>query len=70
MFKIQKVIDGAFDFIGNHKTEIIAAVIGVGTIALYSASFDRGYECRKSMEEACDADTGSNIIQTLKEYDE
>lgn len=53
----------------DHKYEIAAgAIIAVGWV-VYSKIFDYGYNCRVDFEKACDAETGSNIVDILNAYD-
>ena len=57
------------EFYNYHKYEIAAgAIIAVGWV-VYSKIFDYGYNCRVDFEKACDADTGSNIVDILNAYD-
>lgn len=56
-------------FYNDHKFEIVAGAAAVGAWIFYSKSFDYGYNCRVNFEKACDAETGSNIMDILKAYD-
>ena len=56
------------NFAEDHKDAIVCGAIVVGGIIFYSSSFDYGYKCRVNFEKACDADTGSNIVEALKAY--
>lgn len=59
----------AQEFYNDYKLEIIAGAVFVGGMIIYGKSFDYGYSCRVDFEKACDADTGSNIVDILNAYD-
>lgn len=58
------------EFYHDHEFAFKAGAIAVGAWVFYSKSFDYGYDCRVNIEKACDAETGSNIVDILKAYGE
>ena len=63
-------ISKAWDWVTDEDNREIVIYVGliVGALALYSKSFNYGYNLRVCLEKACDADLGTKIVETLANY--